>query len=297
MNMVTHQFRAMGCPCELRLFIPNKLNQETVISGCVAEALRFEEKYSRYLPSSLVSKINAAAGVKAIDIDPETSAILDYTRVCFEQSNGLFDITAGSLRSAWNHNITTVPDQEVIERCLTKIGFDQISLSTDSIFLPITGMELDFGGVVKEYAADAIAALAKSMGIQHGLVNLGGDVRVIGAQHDGTAWPIGVTNPFGSGEAIAWIELSEGALTTSGSYERFFHIEGKTYSHLINPITGWPVDGLVSASVIAEQAVVAGSISSIALLSNITDGLEWLQSCQAPYLAIDQNKACHGTLQ
>ncbi len=158
-------------------------------------------------------------------------------------------------------------------------------------------MELDFGGVVKEYAADAIAALAKSMGIQHGLVNLGGDVRVIGAQQDGTAWPIGVTNPFGSGEAIAWIELSEGALTTSGSYERFFHIEGKTYSHLINPITGWPVDGLVSASVIAEQAVVAGSISSIALLSNITDGLEWLQSCQAPYLAIDQNKACHGTLQ
>ena len=297
MNMVTHQFRAMGCPCELRLFIPNKLNQETVISGCVAEALRFEEKYSRYLPSSLVSKINAAAGVKAIDIDPETSAILDYTRVCFEQSNGLFDITAGSLRSVWNHNIKTVPDQETIERGLTKIGFDQLIFSTDNIFLPITGMELDFGGVVKEYAADAIAALAKSMGIQHGLVNLGGDVRVIGAQQDGTAWLIGVTNPFGRGEAIAWIELSAGALTTSGSYERFFHIEGKTYSHLINPITGWPVEGLVSASVIAEQAVVAGSISSIALLSNITDGLEWLQSCQAPYLAIDQNKACHGTLQ
>ena len=297
MNMVTHQFRAMGCPCELRFFIPKKINQKRVISTCVAEALRFEEKYSRYLPTSLVSKINAAAGVKAIDIDPETSAILDYTRVCFEQSNGLFDITAGSLSSIWHHNIKAVPDQEMIERCLTKIGFDQLILSTDRIFLPITGMELDFGGVVKEYAADAIAALAKSMGIQHGLVNLGGDVRGIGAQQNGNAWPIGVTNPFGSGEAIAWIELSEGALTTSGSYERFSQVEGKTYSHLINPKTGWPVQGLVSASVIAEQAVVAGSISSIALLSNINDGLEWLQSCKVPYLAIDQNKACHGTLQ
>ena len=297
MNTVTNQFRAMGCPCELRLFIPDKLNQEKVVSCCVAEALRFEEKYSRYRSSSLVSRINAAAGVKAIDIDPETSAILDYTRVCFEQSDGLFDITAGSLRSVWHQNMKTLPSQEVIERGLTKIGFDKLILSADSIFLPFTGMELDFGGVVKEYAADAIATLAKSMGIQHGLVNLGGDVCVIGAQQDGTAWPIGVIDPFGHGEAIARIELSEGALTTSGSYERFFQVEGKTYSHLINPLTGWPVEGLVSASVIAEQTIVAGSISSIALLADTAGGLAWLQSCQAPYLAIDQNKVCHGTLK
>ena len=297
MNTVIYQFRAMGCPCELRLSIPEKLSEEQVIARCVAEAQRFEDKYSRYRPSSLVSRINVAAGIKAIDIDEETSAIMDYARVCFEQSNGLFDITAGSLRALWHKDMKMLPNEEAIEQCLTKVGFDKLIVSKRGIFLPVAGMELDFGGVVKEYAADAIAALAKSMGIQHGLVNLGGDVCVIGAQQGGAAWSIGVTNPFGYGEAIASIDLREGALTTSGSYERFFEIEGKTYSHLINPLTGWPVEGLVSASVIAEQTVVAGSISSIALLADAAGGLAWLQRCEAPYLAVDQKRVCHGALQ
>ena len=297
MNRVNHQFHAMGCPCELRLFVPETLDRQKVIASCVAEASRFEKKYSRYRPSSLVNRINVAAGIETVDIDPETSAILQYSKVCFEQSNGFFDITAGCLSSVWRHDMKRLPSDEVLNQVLTKVGFDRLILTNDSIFLPVAGMEIDLGGVVKEYAADAIAVLAKSMGVEHGLINLGGDVRVIGAQLDGSPWIIGVTNPFGDGEPIASIEIKAGALATSGSYERFFSIEGKNYSHLINPLTGWPVEGLVSASVIAEQAVVAGSISSIALLFNVSDGLGWLESCQMPYLAIDQSRECYGALK
>ncbi len=289
----------MGCPCELRLFPPNDTKDADagkLLEGLVAEAHRFEHKYSRYLPSSVVSKINAAAGNEPVDIDSETSAILQYAKVCHEQSDGLFDITAGSLRTIWHPDIQSIPDQAAIDEQLTRVGFDLIRLSAESVFLTVQGMEIDFGGVVKEYAADAIVSMAKSSGVKHGLVNLGGDISVIGPQPDGRPWPIGITDPFGKGEAIATIALTEGALTTSGSYERYFQIGGKRYSHLINPLTGWPVEGLVSASVVADLAVVAGSVTSVALLNGASQGIEWLQQCQLPYLAIDQQKKTYGSL-
>ena len=157
-------------------------------------------------------------------------------------------------------------------------------------------MELDFGGVVKEYAADAAAVLARNAGIRHGLVNLGGDICIVGPQPHGRPWPIGVVHPLHSESAIATVTLVEGALTTSGGYERFVEIEGHRYSHLIDPRTGWPVEGLSSVSVVADQAIVAGSIASIALLQRPADSLDWLERCGAPYLAIDPKLRCYGHL-
>ena len=133
-------------------------------------------------------------------------------------------------------------------------------------------MELDFGGVVKEYAADAAAVVARRAGIRHGLVNLGGDICIVGPQANGEPWPIGIVHPERTDSAIAMLSLNRGALTTSGRYERFVEIEGRRYSHLIDPRNGWPVEGLLSVTVVAEQTIVAGSIASIAALQEPTDG-------------------------
>ncbi len=296
MELSRHAFTAMGCPCEVRLFCDDTKLAEEAAARCVAEARRFEAKYSRYLPGSITTQINSSAGRSPVTIDPETASILDYSGVCFEQSHGLFDITSGVLRTIWHPTMQTLPTNEALDQCLSLVGWNKIQRSADSIFLPSAGMEVDFGGVVKEYAADALAEIAKSLGIRSGLINLGGDIRIIGPQPCGSAWSIGITHPTEKDSAFAVIEVEEGAITTSGSYERYFEIGENKYSHLINPITGWPVSGLLSVSIFAPLAIVAGSIASIALLNTKEAGLEFLNECHLPYLAIDQNMDSYGNL-
>ena len=266
------------------------------VERCLREVRRFEEKYSRYRPDSVTARINRAAGRMSVPIDAETASILKYAEACYEQSGGRFDITSGVFRHVWHPHRTTLPRKEELDAWVARVGWDQVRYSERRAYLPQAGMELDFGGVVKEYAADAAAVIARRDGIRHGLVNLGGDISIVGPQADGRPWPIGIVHPLQTDSAIATVSLGEGALATSGGYERFIEIEGKRYSHLIDPGTGWPVDGLLSVSVVANQAIIAGSIASIALLQPPADGLAWLDRCGAPYLAIDPNLSCHGHL-
>ena len=284
----------MGCPCELRFDADSKEAFSGAIEPCLREIRRFEAKYSRYQPDSVTSAINRAASVRSVPIDEETASILQYAAVCHEQSDGRFDITSGAWRHVWHPERTTLPSRRELDACAEKVGWEKVQLSERAVFLPLPGMELDFGGVVKEYAADAAAMLAGRTGIRHGLVNLGGDIRIVGPQADGRPWPIGIVHPRRPDAAIATLSLAEGAVTTSGGYERFVEIEGRRYSHLIDSRSGWPVDGLLSVSVVASQAIVAGSIATVALLQSQADGLDWLERCGAPYLAVDAELRCHG---
>ena len=284
----------MGCPCELRFDADSEAAFARAIKPCLREIRRFETKYSLYLPDSVTSAINRAAGTSAVRIDEETASILNYAAVCHEQSEGLFDVTSGAFRRVWHPDRMTLPSRQELETCAANVGWDKVQFSEREVFLPLPGMELDFGGVVKEYAADAAAMVAGNAGIRHGLVNLGGDISVVGPQADGRPWTIGIVHPRHPDAAIATLSLAEGAVTTSGGYERFVEIDGRRYSHLIDPRSGRPVDGLSSVSVVAGQAVVAGSIATIALLQGQTDGLDWLEQCGAPYLAADSQLRCHG---
>ena len=286
----------MGCPCELRLYAPSVEACSEVVRQCVEEIERFENKYSRYRSNSVTTAINRASGVQPTFVDHETTSLLRYAEVCYEQSNGAFDITSGVFRHVWHPGRQTLPSQREIDECSTKVGWDKVQYSEGRIYLSVPGMELDFGGVVKEYAADAVAVLARKFGIRHGLVNLGGDICIIGPQASDEPWPVGIVHPTNTGAPIATLSLIEGALATSGGYERFVEIEGRRYSHLIDPRTGWPVDGLLSVSVVANQTVVAGSIASVALLQPQAGGLEWLERCGTPYLAIDSQLSCYGEL-
>ena len=286
----------MGCPCELRFDAHSKEAFSRAAVPCLREIRRFEAKYSRYRPDSVTSAINRAAGVNAVPIDGETASILKYATVCHEQSEGLFDITSGAFRRVWHPARKTLPTPHELDACAAKVGWNKVQLSEREVFLPLPGMELDFGGVVKEYAADAAAMAAANVGIRHGLVNLGGDIRIVGPQPDGESWPIGIAHPMQPDAAIATLPLAGGAIATSGGYERFVEIEGNRYSHLVDPRTGWPVDGLLSVSVVASQAIVAGSIASVALLQPPAAGLDWLERCGAPYLAVDSQLRCHGHL-
>jgi thiamine biosynthesis lipoprotein len=157
-------------------------------------------------------------------------------------------------------------------------------------------MEIDFGGYVKEYAADRVAALCRELGARHGLVDLGGDIALVGPHPDGSPWRVGIRHPRIPGVALGWIPLASGAIASSGDYERFMVVDGRRYGHILDPRTGWPVQGLVCVSVVAPHCVVAGATTTIAMLQSPERGRTWLAETGLPHLCVDSQMKPHGTL-
>jgi len=287
-------FGAMASTCEVRLAARDEEEARRLAQPAIDEVRRIEVKYSRYRPDSIVSRINAAAGLDGVDCDDETAALFGYADTLYRASDGLFDITSGVLRRAWNFREPRIPSDLQLRPLLKLIGWDGVHWRTGDkrIALPRAGMEIDFGGFGKEYAADRAAAILIEQGVRHGYVNLGGDMRIVGPQPDGTAWMIGIQDPRQHDKTIAAIPIESGALTTSGDYERFFDLDGRRYCHILDPRTGMPVQAWRSVSVLAPLAVAAGSHTTIAMLKG--DGaLDFLDQSSLSYLAVDRDGQVH----
>ena len=280
----------MASDCEVRLAGVSAARSQTLAALAIAEVRRIETKYSRYQTDSVVSQINAAAGSGAwINIDAETAQLLAFAAQLYALSDGLFDATSGVLRQVWDFKAGRKPTAQQLANVLPRIGWTHVQSDDQTARLALSGMELDFGGFGKEYAADRAATLLASAGAQHGLVNLGGDIRVIGPQQDGSPWLMGIRHPRATrhdNAVIASIPISSGALATSGDYERFFVADGKRYCHLLNPKTGRPAQHWQSISVIAPVCVAAGAMSTTAMLKG-PDAIAFLQTQGARYLAVD----------
>ena len=294
-GLYRHPFPAMGSRCEIRIYASTEEEAMAVARRAVADVQRLDAKYSNYRDDSVTAAINrvAAAG-GATDVDDETASLLDYADTCFEQSEGLFDLTSGALRQAWGAHCTELPSAAVLERLLQRVGWDKVLWSRPRLEFSVPGIELDFGGVVKEYAADRAAAICAEAGIRHGLVDLGGDIKIIGPHPDGASWSVGIQHPRQAGAVMAMIALSNGAIATSGDYERFVEIDGKRYSHIVSPRTGMPVRGLAGVSVVAPECVVAGSATTIAMLME-ERGPAWLEEVGLPHVWMDQEQHVGGT--
>ena len=280
-------FRTMSSACELRLEGDDEAALAAAAQRAIDEVLRIEHKYSRYREDSIVSRINAAAGgADAVTVDAETAALLAFAGELHDASEGLFDITSGVLRRAWDFRAGRLPEPAALAALLPLIGWDKVEFGDARVRLPEAGMELDFGGFGKEYAADRAATLLAEAGVRHGFVNLGGDIRVIGARADGAPWRFGIAHPRIADATIASVDMVEGALATSGDYERYFEHEGKRYCHILDPRTGWPVSAWASISVAAPACLAAGALSTIAMLEGAR-ALDFLGTRQATFLAVD----------
>ena len=275
-------FKAMGSPCEVQLFANSTADATAATDAAVAEVERLEQLYSRYRADSFLSQINrvALAG-GAIDVDAETALLLNYADTCFDQSGGLFDISSGILRRAWDFKSGKIADQRALDALLPLVGWDKIAWRAPTLRFGMVGMELDFGGVVKEYAVDRVAALLADRGIGSGFVNLGGDVRVLGPRIGGEPWSVGIRHHRLHDGIAAMVRIERGALASSGDYERCIVVDGIHYGHILNPKTGWPVRELAAVSVIADLCLVAGSAATIAMLKD-GDGRRWLENLGLP---------------
>jgi thiamine biosynthesis lipoprotein len=294
MELFTYPFQAMGGPCQIKLYAVDKVLAKKAAISAISEIERLGSKYSRYREGSVINEFNACAH-RGIHLDDETALLVNYADQLFNQSEGMFDVTSGLLRKAWNFKAKTLPDQQEIDAILPFIGWHKIEW--DGLFLkfPVEGMQFDFGGFVKEYAADAAANICRNHGILNGLVELGGDISIIGPAINSSPWPIGIRDPRDPDNLISRINLLNGGLASSGDYERYFIAEGKRYGHILNPLTGWPIEGFSSISVIADHCLLAGSLPTIALLKGEHLGLQWLKSTAEFYFCVRQNGDTHSS--
>jgi FAD:protein FMN transferase len=295
MLSISHQFYAMGSDGAVHLCMAASAQIEVAAGAAEAEVRRIERRYSRYLADSELARINAVAATGgSIAVDTETAGLIAYAKACFATSDGAFDISSGLLRSAWDFSQPRLPDQNKIDAMLPRIGLDKVGLADGMLNFSVPGMELDFGGLGKEYAADRAAEVCIGLGARHGFVDLGGDIRVFGPQPDGQPWKIGIRHPRDPAMIAAQIELIGGALATSGDYERCIEVDGRRYCHILDPRTGWPAQGLSSVTVIAEGCLVAGSLSTAAMLKG-SQGAAWLERLGIRHLVIDDAGKSYGT--
>ncbi|MBI1204725.1 MAG: FAD:protein FMN transferase [Rhodopseudomonas sp.] len=285
----------MASDCTVHLQARADEDLPAIAAAAEDEVRRIEWRYSRYRDDSVLARINRVATAGgSISIDDETAGLIDYAFACFRQSGGQFDISSGLLRAAWDFSQQRLPDQMAINRLLPRIGLGKVGWAESRLSFTQAGMELDFGGIGKEYAADRAAEVCLGHGAGHGFVDLGGDIRVIGPQVDGEPWRIGIRDPRQANLSVATIELHGGALATSGDYERFIDVDGRRYCHILDPTTGWPAHGLSSVTVLADRCLIAGTMSTIAMLKGRA-GPGWLQQLGLRHIAVDDKGGYAGT--
>jgi thiamine biosynthesis lipoprotein len=278
--MALHRFgfHAMAAENEVQIHADDAAFAERAAARAIGEVARVEAKYSRYRADSILSRINTAAGGAPVAIDEETRKLLTFAQACHRSSAGAFDVTSGVLRRAWDFGSGKIPAQAELDRWLPLIGWDRVELSETTVRLLQPGMEIDFGGFGKEYAVDRAALMLQQAGAQSALVNLAGDLSILGAQPGGEPWRVGIRHPRKPGVALASLPVRSGAIATSGDYERFVDVDGVRHCHVLDPRTGRSARGFQSVTVHATSCLVAGSAATIAMLKGGEAGLEWLRS-------------------
>jgi len=277
--LYTNRFRLMGGWASVE-FVDERGRAvaERISQAAEDEARRIELKFSRYREASVVSEINRNAGRTPVAADDETAALVRAATDLSRLTGGRFDPTVGALRRAWDFKNGRVPSRDEVDALLPLVDSDSVSVRDRTVFLRRPGMEIDLGGVGKEYAVDRVADLLRSEGIRSAIVNFAGDVRTVGGRGDGRPWSVGIVDPRASDRCrFAVRAIGDVGVATSGDYERGFVKDGVRYHHILDATTGWPARGVASATAVAATAYLAGRFATAAFLLGAEDGFALLE--------------------
>lgn len=280
-------FQALGGPCEVLIDADDTSSIESALMAVAHEAWRIEDKFSRYRATGVVHQINSANG-QTIRLDDESAGLIDYADTCHQLSAGRFDITSGVLRHAWHFDGSNrLPAQKTVRRILSLVGWNRVQWHKPCLKIP-PGMEIDLGGIGKEYAVDrAYGLLADHFGFKAALINFGGDLRATGPRRNDHPWMIGIDDPRNTGhDCLIGRPLSHGAMATSGDARRFILAGGRRYGHILDPRTGWPVrDAPHSVTVQAPTCLEAGMLATFSILQG-RNAETFLQSQGVSHLVV-----------
>jgi FAD:protein FMN transferase len=269
-------FRALGTSCSIKF----RLEDERAALDFAAAALgwvgKFEAKYSRYQPTSLVSQINAAAGADWVAVDPETEHLLNLATDLHQRTEGILDPTLLPLLQVWDWKTAhlQLPTAAAVKAALALTGWEKVQRRPGAVRLPTAGMGLDFGGFGKEYAVDFLAKMARDRGITDALIDLGRDIFALGGNGQHPFWHVGVEDGCNPGTCWGGLAVSGHAVSASGDYSRFFTHGGVRYGHILDPRTGWPVaNGMRAATVVGPSCLEAGIYSTAVFVLGPQAGL------------------------
>lgn len=270
----------MGGRFDITIVAKDSLAAERYIDTVITEISRIEYLISDWKPTTQVSLVNQNAGIRPVKVDKEVLELTERAIKISELTNGAFDISFAAMEKIWKFDgsMTEMPSPEAVKKAREKVGYKNIIINKDSstIFLREKGMKIGFGALGEGYAGRQCRDMMLARGVTAGLINATGDIQAWGRRPDGEPWRIGINDPFDFGELVAAVPV-QGAITTSGSYEKYAMIDGKRYSHIINPATGYPARGLVSVTITGPDAEFANAMSTSVMVLGKEQGLKLLK--------------------
>jgi thiamine biosynthesis lipoprotein len=287
--------RLMGNRFEISAVSDNAVLAEAHIDSAVAEISRIEKLLTTFSDDSQTNEINRNAGIQPVKVDEEVFDLIARSLKISSLTQGAFDITYGSIdKSLWNFdvNMKQLPDAVTARNAVRLINYHNVILdaANTTVFLREKGMRIGFGGIGKGYAAERAKQVMKERGVMSGVVNASGDLTAWGVQPGGKKWTIGIANPDSVHEIFSYMDISDLAVATSGNYEKFAVINGKKYSHTINPRTGLPVTGIKSVTIITTNAEIADAMATPVMIMGIYVGLDMInQMKNIEAIIIDDN--------
>ena len=268
----------LGSPFEITVVAKDSVEGNYFTTLAIDEVKRIENLISDWIPTTQISKVNHNAGIQPVKVDQEVYDLVERAIKISKLTSGAFDISYASMDKIWKFDgsMKEMPSEEAIKKSVEKVGYQNIILNPKdtTIFLKNKGMKLGLGGIGQGYIADKIKILLKEKGCKSGLVNVSGDINTWGKQPDGQSWTVGIVNPMNKNKVFATFPLDDSAVETSGSYEKFVTFNGKRYSHIIDPRTGYPASGIVSVSVFAKQTEIADALATGVFVLGVDVGLD-----------------------
>ncbi|MFZ0490657.1 MAG: FAD:protein FMN transferase [Salegentibacter sp.] len=258
--------KLMGSRFDITVVAADSSEADKDIEMAIGEINRIEKVISSWDPKSQTSQINRNAGIKPVKVSPELFSLIERAKGISRLTDGAFDISYASMDKIWKFDgsMTKMPSKEEITASVSEVGYQNIILDKENstVFLKLPGMKIGFGAIGKGYAADKAKALLMEKGVSAGIINASGDMNTWGKQPGGKDWEVAITNPMNKNKAFALLPLKQGAVVTSGDYEKFVTFNGVRYAHIINPKTGYPSTGIISATVFAPKAELADALAT-----------------------------------
>jgi FAD:protein FMN transferase len=291
--------KLMGNRFEITIVADDETWAQERINDAVKEISRIEKLLTTFDENSQTNLINRNAGIVPAQVDKEVFDIIRRSVRISEITQGAFDITYGSVdKSLWNFdkNMTSLPDSLTAKKLVRLINYRNIVLNEEkyTVFLKEKGMRIGFGGIGKGYAAERAKYVLQQAGVESGIVNAAGDLTAWGHQPDGKEWTIGIADPNAIHHAFSYLSITNMAIATSGNYEKYVMIDGKKYSHTIDPKTGLPVSGIKSVTIISPNAEIADAMATPVMIMGIKAGLGMINQMKGiGCIIIDDNDRIH----
>ncbi len=288
--------KLMGSRFEIVVVADNQKQGDKYIDLAVNEIRRIEKVISSWDPKSETSTINRNAGIKPVKVSHELYNLINRANKISKITDGAFDISYASMDKIWHFDgsMKQMPSPEAIKKSVSKVGYQNIILDPENqtVFLKLKGMKIGFGAIGKGYAADKAKQLLVSEGVKAGIINASGDMNTWGKQPDGQKWQIGITNPLHKNTVFATFPLTDEAVVTSGNYEKYVIFNGKRYTHIIDPRTGYPASGIISATVFAPSAELADALATSIFVMGVEIGIDRINQLPGVECVIidDKNK-------